>query len=71
MKLRSLGKDYHVAVLFLVVSGIATGEGLFAGLGLALAVTSFVSLLLLRLRTRSGVRVQASGETASVSGGFF
>lgn len=66
MRLTQLGREYHVAILFLVVSGVLSGEALFVGLGLALALASFSSLLLLRLRSRSGVRVEASGLSARV-----
>lgn len=51
------GRDYLLGILSLEALGLATGANLFAALALALALTSLISMVLLRLRASRSLNV--------------
>lgn len=58
MRLTAVGRDYHLAALLVTAVGLATGETLFAALGLGMAFASLISLALLRGRAPKAVVVE-------------
>jgi len=60
MRLTERGRDYILGILLLEGVGLATGASLFAALALALAISSLISMALLKLLASRSLTVSAS-----------